>query len=129
MKIKKYKFVFEKTHSNPPVFIFANKRTEETKNGYLRRVVPIDYIHRGNILPTLADGYSETAISIMILDKLTRDLAQRIKEYHARTQIHASAIPREDAHIEVMKQNVEIWEEKVRVLKEKPEYIFEIVQQ
>ena len=125
MKTKKYKFIFIDTSTKPVTYSFGNRYNESMRNCKKYRVDSF-------FVDVKEPAYSETALSIMLLAKFK--VTQRIEQESIRTICEIFGI-RGEVHKDhqrtnaVLLQHIRIWEEKVRVLKEKPEYIFEIVQQ
>ena len=137
MKTKKYKFIFTDNSTEPPTYSFGNKYNEANRHCIKTGIE--EFFGACN-----TSALSETALSIMMLEKMKESLSHEYGLLEHNISIHKIVselgyadgvdiyLPSIDAnrvYINIFNQLVKIWEEKVRVLKEKPEYIFEIVQQ
>ena len=121
MKIKKYKYVFTHYSTLPQTISFGNRDTPEREHVSMEPIW--DYFDVGE-----GSEYSETELAIMLLKKI-KIYAKSEEYFQSVFELTDGALTDSNNKITEAKQQIEIWEEKVRVLKEKPEYIFEIVQQ
>jgi len=124
MKIKRYKFIFTDNSAEPPTYSLGNKYSEVNRHCIKQS---IDGFFQDQFAFQLSKTeLSETELSIMLVEMMKSRLVRYIK---LLPRIASECLVDANSVIAEEKNNIEIWEEKVRVLKEKPEYIFEIVQQ